>query len=53
MFKKEKDGYVKKETMMVVAFVALAVGFLGGVFYSVYKSAPGQDAPSQGSHRGF
>jgi tetratricopeptide (TPR) repeat protein len=45
MPKKEKDGYVKKETMMVVAFVALAVGFLGGVFYSAYKSAPGKDAP--------
>ena len=45
MSKKEKDGYVKKETMMVVVFVALAVGFLGGVFYSSYKSAPRKDAP--------
>jgi tetratricopeptide (TPR) repeat protein len=53
MPKKEKDGYVKKETMMVVAFVALAVGFLGGVFYSAYTSAPGKDAapgPSQVSN---
>ena len=48
MSKKGKDGYVKKETMMVVVFVALAVGFLGGVFYSAYKSAPGKDAPPPG-----
>ena len=48
MSKKEKDGYVKKETMMVVVFVAVAVGFLGGVFYSSYKSAPGKDAPPPG-----
>ena len=45
MPKKEKDGYVKKETMVVVAFVALAVGFVGGVFYSAYTSVPGKDAP--------
>ena len=48
MSKREKDGYVKKETMMVVAFVALAVGFLGGVFYSSYKSAPEKNAPPMG-----
>ena len=48
MSKKEKDGYVKKETMMVVAFVALAVGFLGGVFYSAYKAAPVKDTPPPG-----
>lgn len=45
MPKREKDGYVKKETMMVVAFVALAVGFLGGVLYSAYRSVPPGDAP--------
>lgn len=33
---------------MVVVFVALAVGFLGGVFYSAYKSAPGKDGPPSG-----
>lgn len=48
MSKKEKDGYVKKETMMVVVFMALAVGFLSGVFYSAYKSAPGKDASPPG-----
>jgi tetratricopeptide (TPR) repeat protein len=40
MSKKEIRGYVKKETMMVAVFVALAVGFLGGVLYSAYKSVP-------------
>ena len=48
MSKNEKDGYVKKETMLVVAFVALMVGFLGGVFYSAYKAAPVKDASTPG-----
>lgn len=48
MREKENDGYVKKGTMMVVVFVALAVGFVGGVFYSAYKSEPGEDAPPTG-----
>ena len=48
MSKKEKGGYVRNETMLVVAFVALAVGFLGGVFYSAYRTAPGKDGPPQG-----
>lgn len=48
MSKKEKDGYVKKETMMVVVFVALAVGFVGGVLYSAYQSAPEKKAPPKG-----
>ena len=40
--KKETDGqYVKKETMLVVALVALIVGFLGGVVFSAYNSGPG------------
>jgi tetratricopeptide (TPR) repeat protein len=49
MSKKEKNGYVKKETMMVVAFVALALGFVGGVLYSAYKSVPVKDATSPDS----
>jgi tetratricopeptide (TPR) repeat protein len=48
MPKKEKEGYVKKETMMVVAFVALLVGFLGGVFYSAHKSVPVENVPFSG-----
>ncbi len=48
MSKKEIRGYVKKETMMVVVFVALAVGFLGGVLYSAYKSVSVKEAPPPG-----
>jgi tetratricopeptide (TPR) repeat protein len=48
MSKKEKDGYVKKETMMVVVFVALAVGFVGGVLYSAYTSVPEKEGPPKG-----
>ena len=40
---KEKDHengkYVKKETLVIVAFVALLIGFLGGVVFGVYKSS--------------
>ncbi len=45
MPEKEKEGYVKKETMMVVAFVALVVGFLGGVLYGSYRAVPAGNAP--------
>ena len=39
---KETNGqYVKKETMLVVALVAVIVGFLGGVVFSAYNSSPG------------
>lgn len=39
---KETNGqYVKKETMLVVALVALIVGFLGGVVFSAYNSSQG------------
>ena len=60
MGQEEKPGskYVRKETMWVVAFIALGVGFVGGVILGVYKfdsylsvqtSAPPEQAPqSQG-----
>ncbi|MEA1935124.1 MAG: tetratricopeptide repeat protein [Thermodesulfobacteriota bacterium] len=35
-----KNGYVKKETMLVVALIALAAGFISGVVFTVYKSGP-------------
>ena len=35
---KEKSSTVKKETMWMVASLALVVGFLGGVVFGVYKS---------------
>ena len=38
--KSPEGNYVKKETMLVVALVALVVGFLGGVFYSAMQSGP-------------
>ncbi len=41
------DKYVKKETMLVVAVIALIAGFLGGVVLTVYKSGAG--LPSQES----
>jgi len=46
---KETDGqYVKKETMLVVALVAVIVGFLGGVVFSAYKSGVGLDGSAPG-----
>ncbi|MEW6221413.1 MAG: tetratricopeptide repeat protein [Thermodesulfobacteriota bacterium] len=38
---------VKKETMLVVAFIALVVGFLGGIIFSAFKGGSG--APSTAS----
>ncbi len=38
------DKFVKKETMWVVALIALAVGFLAGVVFSAFKST--SDIPS-------
>lgn len=35
----DKSGYVKKETMLFVAFLTLAAGFIGGVVFGVYKSS--------------
>lgn len=47
--KKATDGqYVKKETMLVVALVALIVGFLGGVVFSAYKSGAGLNVSASG-----
>jgi len=37
----ENGKYVKKETLLIVAFVALLIGFLGGVVFGVYKSSNG------------
>ncbi len=33
-----KSKYVKKQTMFIVAFVALAAGFLGGIIFNAYKT---------------
>jgi cytochrome c-type biogenesis protein CcmH/NrfG len=37
---KNPEGFVKKETMLIVALITLVVGFLGGVFYSAIQSGP-------------
>ena len=51
-----ESKYVKKQTMLVVAFAALAAGFLGGIFFSAYQTAsepglsvtvPGKDGENQ------
>jgi len=50
MTKKNEAGndYVKKETMLVVVFIALVAGFLGGVIYSAMKSpSPVGPVPSR------
>jgi cytochrome c-type biogenesis protein CcmH/NrfG len=35
-----KEGTVKTETMLIVALVALCVGFLAGIAFGIYKSEP-------------
>jgi cytochrome c-type biogenesis protein CcmH/NrfG len=46
MSKKEKENEssktVKKETMWIVALIAVIVGFLGGVVFGIYKSDTGK-----------
>jgi cytochrome c-type biogenesis protein CcmH/NrfG len=37
---KNPEGFVKKETMLVIALITLVLGFLGGVFYSAIQSGP-------------
>lgn len=48
MVKEDKSDskYVKKETMLVVALVAVVAGFLGGVLFSAFKSGSSQPPPS-------
>lgn len=41
------EGYVKKETTWFVALVALAMGFLGGIVFSVYKTGSPPAVPQQ------
>jgi cytochrome c-type biogenesis protein CcmH/NrfG len=53
MTKQQKTGqgqYVRKETFLMVSLLALAVGFFGGVVFTVLKSeskAPVPSAPAQ------
>ena len=42
-----RNGYVKKETMLVVTLITLLVGFLGGVTYSAFTFEERSSIPSQ------
>jgi len=45
-----EGNYVRKETFLIVTLLALAVGFFGGVVFTVFKSdlkISGQSAPMQ------
>jgi cytochrome c-type biogenesis protein CcmH/NrfG len=43
----KEEGTVKTETMIIVALVALCIGFLGGIAFGVYKSNPGTGMSGQ------
>jgi cytochrome c-type biogenesis protein CcmH/NrfG len=34
----KKTGYIKTENMLMIICITLTIGFVGGVFFSVYKS---------------
>lgn len=42
----DKSTYVKKETMLLIALIAVVAGFLGGIVFSVYYSGPEQSVRS-------
>jgi cytochrome c-type biogenesis protein CcmH/NrfG len=48
---KAKSRYVKKETMLLVSFISLLVGFLGGVVFCSFKFGPEAPAPTSGPPR--
>ena len=38
--REKKEGYVKKETLLIVSVIMLIIGFIGGVAVTIYKSGP-------------
>lgn len=38
--KKTEGNFVKMEIMLIVALIALVIGFLGGIFYSAFQTGP-------------
>lgn len=38
--KNTEGNFVKKEMMLIVALIALVIGFLGGIFYSAFQTGP-------------
>jgi cytochrome c-type biogenesis protein CcmH/NrfG len=51
MAQAEKDrlGYVKKETMIIVAFICLGIGFIGGIAFGIYKTDTTMPVQPQGT----
>lgn len=43
---KAENEYVKKSTMLMVAFITFTAGFLGGIAFSLYKSDSSQPLPA-------
>jgi cytochrome c-type biogenesis protein CcmH/NrfG len=44
--KKKQPGYIKTENTILMVFIALTIGFVGGIVFGVYKSGA---IPPQGS----
>ena len=46
MAERDKDvtGFVKKETMLIVACICLGIGFLAGIAFNIYKTGPAAPA---------
>jgi cytochrome c-type biogenesis protein CcmH/NrfG len=42
-------SYMRKETALLMALLALAAGFFGGVFFGVYRSGPGVKGMPEGA----
>jgi cytochrome c-type biogenesis protein CcmH/NrfG len=45
--KKKHPGYIKTESTILIVFIALSIGFVGGIVFGVYKS--GSILPNGGS----
>lgn len=41
------SGYIKKETVMLIALIAFVLGFLGGIVFYIFKSDPGPAVQQQ------
>lgn len=44
----KQKSLVKKETVILIGIAALVIGFLGGIVFNTYKSAPGQNYAASG-----
>jgi cytochrome c-type biogenesis protein CcmH/NrfG len=50
--KRPEGNFVKKETMLIVALIALVIGFLGGIFYSAFQVGPTGSVPTASAPAG-